>query len=98
MPVTTSRSNNVASDLSVIKFKQDAASLWLTVRDVTNEECAFLSSHLSNHSHARSVVAGGVCSPAFMRLPSKRQYDVGYYRQIQDPVTPHEIKSRIETE
>ena len=41
MPATTSKSNNVASDPSAIKLKQDALSLWSTIKDTTNKECAF---------------------------------------------------------
>lgn len=62
MPATTSKSNNVASDPSAIKFKQDAISLWSTVKDASNKECGFLLSHLSNRSYTPFMVVGVGCS------------------------------------
>jgi hypothetical protein len=41
MPATTPKSNNLASDPSAIKLKQDALSLWSTIKDATNKEWAF---------------------------------------------------------
>ena len=64
--ISGSRANNVASDPSAIKFKQDAFSLWSTVRDATKKERVFLSPRLSNRPHAHSV-AGVVCRQTSVR-------------------------------
>lgn len=97
MPATTSKSNNVASDPSAIKFKQDALSLWSTVRDATNKECGFLFSDLSTSLlYLSRGHRGRLLSTEFLRLPSKRQY-ADYYQQIQNPIALDEIKSQIDT-
>ena len=62
MPATTSKSNTVASDPTAIKFRQDALSLWSTVKDATNKECGFLFSHLQNRPYNHFLTLGVVCS------------------------------------
>jgi len=95
MPATT-KSNNVASNPSAIK--QDAVSPWPTRQGCDKQRVHFpLLSSLQPSSYSSRDRRGCLLSPAFMRLPSKRQY-ADYYQQIQNPVTPDEIKSRIETE
>lgn len=98
MPATASKSNNVASDSSAIKFKQDALSLWSTIKDATNKEYGFSPFHPFSTAliPLRSRSRGRLLATEFLRLPSKRQY-ADYYQQIQNPIALDEIKSRIET-
>ena len=97
MSATTSEYNNVASDLSVNKSKQDAFSLWSTAGDATNKECALPILHISNRSHSFRGRRGRLLSTEFMLSSSKRHY-MDYYWQIQNLVTLYEIKSWTETE
>jgi len=96
MPATASKSNNFASNPSAIKLKEDALSLWSTIKDATNKESgfSFLSSLtvLTPFFHRR----GRLLATEFLRLPSKRLY-ADYYQQIQNPIALDEIKSRLET-
>ena len=102
MPVATSKSNNVTSNPSAIKFEQDTSPLWSTRQGCGKQRVRFpVPSPLQRSSHSFRV-AGVVCFPSgesteLMRLPSKRRY-AHYYQQIQHPVALDEIKSRIETE
>lgn len=59
---TTSKSDGVASDPSAIKLKQDAFSLWSTVKDATNKECGSIFSRLPGRPYSRFLVVGVVCS------------------------------------
>jgi chromatin structure-remodeling complex subunit RSC4 len=97
MPANTSKSNNVASDTSAIKFKHDALSLWSTIKDATNKECGFPFFPVSRPFLClTSRRRGRLLSTEFLRLPSKRQY-ADYFQQIQNPIALDEIKSRIES-
>ena len=97
MPATASKSNNVASDPSAIKFKHDALSLWSTIKGATNKEYVSPSFPSQPFLYQFSRCRGRLLATEFLRLPSKRQY-ADYYQQIQNPIALDEIKSRIESE
>jgi hypothetical protein len=85
-------------------LKQQATKLWQTVKDAVNKECvtnqlerrlAGLPFLLCYIWLKTTIHRGNICSPAFMRLPSKRHYP-DYYDIIPQPICLDDIKKKID--